>query len=197
MSRTRWATYLWPGLGPLWKWGDGFGLAVAIGFAALLNLALVASFIWTELFTPEVRTVAWMAVGLLWAGSALVSYGWGRRHPGGHRRRATYDAFGEAQDYYLQGNWHQAQRTLDRLLRKNPRDVDARLMLATLLRHMGRREEAAGQLDRLAMLEDSRKWELEISRERHLLAEAGRTGKEDKRAEADSGDPAADIRSVA
>jgi len=202
MSRMRWAKYLWPGLAQLWNRGDGFGLAVAIGFAALLNLTLVASFIWTELFTPEVRNVSWVAVWLLWAGSAMVGYSWdGWR--ASTRRSAEYDTFGEAQDHYLQGNWYQAQRTLERLLRKNPRDIDARLMLATLLRHTGRREEAAGQLDRLVQLDGSRKWELEIGRERQLLAKAqaqagsAEQEQEHEQAEADSSHTPAEVRNAA
>jgi hypothetical protein len=43
-------------------------------------------------------------------------------------------------------------------------------MLATLLRHTGRLEEAVEHLDRLQRMEGSEKWGLEIQRERELLA---------------------------
>jgi hypothetical protein len=56
------------------------------------------------------------------------------------------------------------------LLRKNLRDLEARLMLATLLRHSGRVDEAKRQLDTLARFEGAGKWELEIQRERDLLS---------------------------
>ena len=45
-------------------------------------------------------------------------------------------------------------------------------MLATLLRHTGRLDEATRQLDTLARLEGAGKWELEIRQERELLKKA-------------------------
>ena len=72
----------------------------------------------------------------------------------------------------MKGDYYQAEHVLEGLLRRNLRDVDARLMLATLLRHTGRLDEAAGQLDTLARFEGAGKWELEMRRERELLAEA-------------------------
>ena len=47
-------------------------------------------------------------------------------------------------------------------------------MLATLMRHTGREEEAARQLDVLVRWEESQKWELEIRHELELLAVARR-----------------------
>jgi cytochrome c-type biogenesis protein CcmH/NrfG len=72
----------------------------------------------------------------------------------------------------LKGDYYQAEHVLEELLRRNLRDVDARLMLATLLRHTGRLDEAAGQLDTLVRLEGASKWQWEIEQERDLLAEA-------------------------
>ena len=82
------------------------------------------------------------------------------------------DLFRQSLDHYLQGNWFEAQRALGCLLRKNRRDVEARLMLATLLRHTGRPEEAARQLEVLVRLDEARKWELEIRHEWNMLAAA-------------------------
>ena len=68
-------------------------------------------------------------------------------------------------------------------MRKNRRDVEARLMLATLLRHTRRPEEAARQLEVLVRLDEARKWELEIQHEWNMLAAARgprETGKENK-----------------
>ena len=61
---------------------------------------------------------------------------------------------------------------MEDLLRREQRDVDARLMLATLMRHTARADEAMKQLDLLASLDGAEKWELEIRRERELLAAA-------------------------
>ncbi|HOM17750.1 MAG TPA: hypothetical protein PK777_02195 [Thermoguttaceae bacterium] len=57
-------------------------------------------------------------------------------------------------------------------MRENPRDVEARLMIATLFRHTRRWEEASRQLDQLERLEASRAWTLEIHRERERIRQA-------------------------
>ena len=75
-------------------------------------------------------------------------------------------------EYYLRGDYFQAERLLGNLLREDSRDLEARLMLATLLRHTGRTDEAAAELNVLVRLEGAGKWELEIQRERELLREA-------------------------
>ena len=43
-------------------------------------------------------------------------------------------------------------------------------MLATVLRHTGRFDEAAKQLDQLVCFDGAEKWELEIQKERELLS---------------------------
>jgi len=81
------------------------------------------------------------------------------------------DAFVEALDHYLKGDYDQAHRILGELIARNDRDADARLMLATLLRHVGRIDEALEELDRLTKLEDAVKWEWEIREERRRITE--------------------------
>jgi len=176
MGRMSWAVYGWPGLPHLWRRGAWSGLAVAVGFAVVLNLALVSSLVWTELelLGAASRGPMWLAVAILWIGSAVGSFGWDRRHPEADPAAREDDTFGEALDHYLQQNWYEAQRSLVRLLRRDPRDPDARLMLATVLRHSGRLDEATGQLDRLGRMEGSRKWEYEIDQQRERLVEAVR-----------------------
>ena len=62
------------------------------------------------------------------------------------------DGFPDAVQYYLKGDYYQAEDVLERLIETNTGDADARLMLATLLRHAGRFDEAIGQLDLLALV---------------------------------------------
>jgi thioredoxin-like negative regulator of GroEL len=131
----------------------------------------------------------WALAGLVWAGSAVYSRFWdhGRTEPSDR----TADAYVEAREQYLKGNWFEAECLLSRILKRNPRDLEARLMLATLLRHTGRRDEAARQLDRLERFEGSGKWVLEISRERQQL-QAAKSDEEDAKQEAASPPPGAD-----
>jgi thioredoxin-like negative regulator of GroEL len=77
--------------------------------------------------------------------------------------------FRRAQAEYLQGDYFQAEATLTGLLAREPRDAEARLLLATLLRHTQRYEEAEDQLKQLSRFETAARWQIEITCERALL----------------------------
>lgn len=171
MVRTPWKLCLWPGLAHLWQRGAWLGLLVAVGFAVVLNLLVLASFVWVELLSPGSLRLAWMGAALVW----IVSAGWSAWIGVGAtpRQVATAEAmFREALSEYIQENWFEAERVLGRLLARHPRDVEARLLLATLLRHGRRYEEALEQLARLELLRDAQRWAREIAYERQWLAEA-------------------------
>jgi hypothetical protein len=171
MVRTPWKLCLWPGLPHLWQRGAWLGLLVAIGFAVALNLLLLASFVWVELLSPGSLRLAWMGAAFVW----IVSAGWSAWFGVGAtpRQVATSEAmFREALSEYIQENWFEAERILGRLLERDARDVEARLLLATLLRHGKRYEEALEQLARLELLCDAQRWAREIALERQWLAEA-------------------------
>jgi len=173
MGRTPWAAYLWPGLPQLWRRGSWSGLAWAVGAAGLVNLALAASLLWYELLASRVRTGAWLAVAVVWVGSALISRLAENRQAARQNRAPAGDPFAEATEEYLKGHWFEAECGLRELLRRNPRDLEAGLMLATLLRHTGRLGEAAQQLDGLQRLDGWEHWATEIGRERACVAAAG------------------------
>ena len=164
--------YLWPGLPQLWTRGSWSALMVAFLSAAALNLALLCSFGFSELMTPAVRMALWGAVTTAWIAAAGSSVLFESRWPAYEDPEPGKDAFAEAVEHYLKGDYFQAERILTGLLRRNNRDLDARLMLATLMRHTGRNVEAAEQLDLLERCEGAGKWELEIRRERELSTEA-------------------------
>jgi len=172
MGRTPWAIHLWPGFALVWKRGGWLALGWALAFAALVDFAIVATFIWTGLFPALVRKAAWMAVAVVWVGSALVDRWLGRGLDSSDETARPDDPFREVVEQYVQGNWFETECLLADLLRRNPRDVDAGLMLATLYRHTGRLDEAVERLDHLQRLDEGAKWALEISRERRWLAEA-------------------------
>lgn len=171
MGHVPWSLRWWPGLAPLWQRGAVSGLVLALVFAALLNLTIATTWIWTEAVTAGVRWMAWGAVLAIWGGSAWAAAGWGRAE--GPRPGPTSGAlFQTAVSEYLQGNWLEAERVLRQLLGRNARDLEARLLLATLYRHTERLSEAAAELDRLATFDGSEAWEFEIGRERALLSGA-------------------------
>jgi len=172
MGRMRWAAYLWPGLPQLWRYGNAAGLILALGLAVLVDVAVLATFGWTELLSPTVRSSLWIGTGILWLISVVYAANWDGNPQKGSLPAAGIDHFGEALSYYLKGNWFEAERVLATLLELRPRDLDARLLLATLLRHTGRSGEAAEQLDRIEGQDGAWKWDLEIRRERQWLAQA-------------------------
>lgn len=141
MGKMPWGTYLWPGLSLIWRHGSWLGLAIAVGFTALVNLALASSILWSELFTAGLRSLIWAVVGGIWAVSAIFASRWDSRGAPPRDLSPRVDSFALALDHYLKGNWFEAEYLLSGLLAANPRNVDASLMLATLWRHTGRFEE--------------------------------------------------------
>jgi hypothetical protein len=173
MRRVRWGLYLWPGLPQLWLYGSWAGLFLAVAFTAILDLLLLGSFGWSELIAENLRTPVWAISGGVWFIAIGLSAVWCRRwRTGAEGRRKNNDVFADAVNHYLQGDYFQTERLLERLLRANTRDLDARLMLATLMRHTGRVAEATQQLDTLVRFEGAARWEVEIEQERELLAQA-------------------------
>ncbi|NOZ39821.1 MAG: hypothetical protein GXP24_06295 [Planctomycetes bacterium] len=80
--------------------------------------------------------------------------------------------FREAQGYYLSNDWVAAEQVLLKMLKQDARDVESRLMLATLWRHQGRGAEAVRQLDRIERLEAASRWQHEIAAERMAIDDA-------------------------
>jgi hypothetical protein len=170
MMKLRLMTVLWPGLPQLWLRGEASALGLAIGFSALLNLAVLATWGWTELLNVPLLLVAWCGVVLIWLVSLIGGVVQMPRLGGVSSIDPAGDLFRAAQGEYLRGNWFEAELALNQLLERNPGDADARLMLATLLRRIGQPGEAADQLRQLSKTEGAEKWQLEIAREQRLLA---------------------------
>lgn len=171
MLSTPWITCLWPGLSELWLRGRWTGLVWALGFTLLLNAALVSKGVWPELGNVWIRSGLWYLVlgfwlvNSVWMGARLASGSWDAVD-------ATIDQlFQTAQTSYLKGQWYQAEAVVLRLLRREPDDAEALLLLATLKRHTKQFEEAREILDRLERLDASRRWWFEIHREKQLLSE--------------------------
>jgi hypothetical protein len=175
MRQLRWLTLLWPGWPQLWFAGAWSGLAIALGFAVLLDLGLLTSRMWTELLSGGMRTAIWLALATIWSVSAAVSFRWVGNLQTGRFQPAEHELFLHARNEYLKGNWFEAETTLGRLLDRNVLDIEARLLRANLLARTARRKEASGELDRLGRMDGGEIWRMEIARLRSRLAEAART----------------------
>jgi hypothetical protein len=135
-----------------------------------LNLAVLATWGWTELLNLPLLLVAWCGVALIWLASFVGGMLQMPQLCGVSSIDRAGDLFRAAQGEYLRGNWFEAELALNQLLECNPSDVDARLMLATLLRRIGQPKEAEEQLHRLSKTEGAEKWQFEIERQQQLLA---------------------------
>ncbi len=184
MRRMPWPAYLWPGLPQLARDGNWAALAFAVTAAALLNAVLLETWFWTDALAPAVRIICWVFLGAAWS-IGIGYWAWVDRpgHPGhplagrgsaAASEKAGGKVFDEALEDYLKGNWFEAERKLNLLLRRDEHDLEARLLMATLLRHAKRFDDATHQLNLLVRLDGAERWALEIHREGELLAEARR-----------------------
>ncbi len=156
----------WPGLPNLWYRGDIYSLAVSILFATILNIALLATLVWPEWLSPWMVRSLWV----LLASSALWSFGtsffstsaWLRDLPSVECDVLLLDA----QSDYLRGQYFEAEATLHRILSMGYEDVEAALLLASILRRTDRFRQSLDCLERLEKLDSSRHWSTEIADER-------------------------------
>ncbi len=165
----------WPGLAGLWFRGHFSSLLLAIGFSVLLNVALISSFLWPWSLGETFPAVAWPLILLVWSVSAVLAY---RRLPDYLAipasekvadQRSGDTLFIQAQSEYLKGHWEEAKSLLKRQLNQNHRDVEARLLLATLFRHTRQFIAASQMLREIEKFDEAYEWRFEISRERELL----------------------------
>ena len=146
-------------------------MAFAVAAAAMLNAVLLGTWFWTDLFAPELRIISWGFLGVAW--SISVGYwAWTDRRQAAASEKTGGKNFEEALEDYLKGNWFEAERKLNVLLRRDEHDLEARLLMATLLRHTKRFDDATHQLNHLVRLDGAHRWALEIHREGELLTEA-------------------------
>jgi predicted Zn-dependent protease len=81
-------------------------------------------------------------------------------------RSAEVDAlFTEARDAYLARDWSRAEAVLTTLLAAAPTDGEAQLLLATLLRRVGRRDEARIALRKLSASDSGLPWRRIVAEE--------------------------------
>ena len=154
----------WPGLLSLWQKGDRLGLLGAVAFSILLNLALLSTMVWPQLLGSKFPQGLWIVVAAIWIGSTWYQVRRVRLSETTSRETADNDdaLFIQAQTEYLKGNWEEAEWLLRQRLATSHRDIEARLMLATLYRHQGHRQLAQEQLQILNRFDQATDWIAEI-----------------------------------
>jgi len=166
-------TLVWPGLPWLWLRGSVAGLVLALAFAVALDMAIMATWVWTEFLELPIVIGLWAGVAAVWV-IATVSAATTFPAPLQTGPDAAADSlFTAARDAYLARDWLAAETTLRSLLIVRPTDGEAQLLLGTLLRRVGRLKEARAALEALSRSDAGAAWRSAIVRELDRLAAAG------------------------
>lgn len=170
VNAARYLTLAWPGLPWLWLRGSVAGLILATAFAVVLDASILTTFIWEELVDLQVAIGLWTATAAIWI-VATISAVSAFPPALASGRDATVDAmFIAARDAYLSRDWLSAESKLRAVLELAPTDGEAQLMLATLLRRVGRSDEARDALLKLSRSDSGGPWRSAITRELDLVA---------------------------
>ena len=162
-------TCLWPGLTRLWFRGQWSALANACAFAALVNLLIVTTLLWTEVAPGSLRLTGWALVIIWWLGAAALSLREITQITASNAPDANQGLFVTAQTEYLKGNWIEAETCVRKMLRRGPRELEPALLLASILRRTKGNDEARLQLQEIARLDAASQWQVELRKERELL----------------------------
>ena len=148
-------------------------VAIALLYGLTLDMTLLVNFYWSELLSAGMPKVSFFGLAAVWVVLTFLASSYGKKYAACDRPPVPEkDTFPEAQLHYLQGNWFEAECCLAMQLKKNPRDVEAMLMLATIYRHNQRFDEAANLLRSLDLLEGALRWKHELRSEKRKLIQA-------------------------
>lgn len=164
MGVARYLTLIWPGMPWLWLRGSLMGLCLALAFAAALDVAVVATWIWPGLIDPRMTLAIWASTAVIWMASTASAVT-GFPVPLATGGAAADALFAQARNAYLARDWLAAETAVCHLLRIAPTDGEAQLLLASLLRRVGRVDEARAALRSLSRSDSGLQWQAEIARE--------------------------------
>lgn len=174
---------LWPGFVGVVRRGLWDQLALALLFGVLAQATLCVNFFWSDCPSGYLRASSGVVFLIAWIFLGAVASGRLKRY----EKSLLFDADGalflEAQTRYLRGEWFEAECALKSVLKKNPQDAEALLLLATLYRHIKRFFEARQTLAALEKLEAADYWAYEIGLEKKAIQTDLRALREERLAE--------------
>jgi len=174
MIALRYLTLAWPGLPWLWLRGSVAGLVLALAFAVSFDVAVVTTFIWPDLVELPLTLAIWTAIAVVWLVSTVSA---AAAFPPALARPPAAEVdplFVRARDAYLARDWLAAETRLRELLALSPTDGEAQLLLGTLLRRVGRLEEARDALGKLSASDAGARWGAAVAVEQARIAAAAR-----------------------
>jgi uncharacterized protein HemY len=163
---------MFPGYSGIVQSGHRSFLAIALGFALLVDAFLVANYYWTALLTTGQRNFFLVALFGAWVAMTVAASFQKQRLASAMRPEQHDETFRETICHYLRGDWFAAESQMLPYLKKFPKDIEMLLLQATMYRHTKRYEEALLVLDKLQLLQDSRHWHTEIKNERLQITAA-------------------------
>ena len=160
-------TNMFPGYSGIVQYGHRSFLAIALGFALLLDAFLMVNFYWTALITSNQRNILLIVLLGAWVALTLAASFW--KHQLASIKPEEHDeTFRQTICHYLRGDWFAAESQILPYIKKYPKDIEMLLLQATMYRRTERYEEALLVLDKLQLLQNSRYWYVEIETERSL-----------------------------
>ncbi|GHT27945.1 hypothetical protein FACS18942_07870 [Planctomycetales bacterium] len=162
---------LFPGYSGIARYGLWTQLSIAVFFALLLDYFLIVNFYWTDYITAGQRNI--LLGGLILSYFLLRSAA--KLHRQGYETMLSVETKDETYrtvlQYYLRGNWFDAESLILPYLKKKPRDIEMQLLLATLYRHTQRFEEANAVIEKIESMDGAGKWFCEIEAEKRYIGE--------------------------
>jgi hypothetical protein len=169
MKTRTWYLWLVPGLAPLLlrpTWSAWLG---SVLLSAIFQVALAATVLWPELLPPDARNALWVVFFGGWIAGLLLSWRFVRKEEQLASEREVDDTYPQALHAYLRGDRALAESLLRNRLRRDPQDVEAALLLASVWRRQGRLTAARSLLSKLRKVERAAPWLFEIERELEIL----------------------------
>lgn len=174
---------LWPGFAGVVRRGLWDQLALALLFGVLAQATLFVNFFWSDCPSGYLRASTVVVFLIAWIFLGAIASGRLKRYEKSLLFDADGELFLEAQTRYLRGEWFEAECALKSVLKKNPSDAEALLLLATLYRHIKRFSEARQTLAALEKLESGDYWRYEIGLEKEAIQTDLRALREERLAE--------------
>jgi hypothetical protein len=159
----------WPGSLPAWRDGDLRGLFIAIAFGAGLSIAWIASTVWPLWLSPIRLGLLWGLLGTIACVSMTFCAIHGYLSPYRTFTGCPDARLLQAQAHYLRAEYFEAEKILSPFCRVSQCDVEAALLVASILRRTERYQASIEMLDRIALLDRARSWLEEIEQEKRIV----------------------------
>ena len=164
----------WPGFQKLWIKGDFHSLMVALLFSWVLIATCLATFVWPE-WLFAFLSPAWLAntaffslwfvlclASILSAIGAILS----TSNATGLGVAAIQENLENAQDFYLQANYFDAERVIRKNLSGQAEDIESALLWIAILRRTRRIPQALELISNVLKLDAALPWMAELRSEK-------------------------------